>query len=121
MKPVLGTDPNFLTTLVEINHDITSTLDLDRLLKKIAALTNRITPYQIFAIFLVDQLAEKLELDPRQIRYIMHAMTTATNAVLSGVARAPDCWSRRAFATCWRFNARCVTNCTTCKLTSRRR
>ena len=53
MKPVLGTDPNFLTTLVEINHDITSTLDLDRLLKKIAALTNRITPYQIFAIFLV--------------------------------------------------------------------
>ena len=30
MKPVLGTDPNFLTTLVEINHDITSTLDLDQ-------------------------------------------------------------------------------------------
>ena len=60
MKPVLGTDPNFLRTLVEINHDITSTLDLDRLLKKIAALTNRITPYQIFAIFLVDEAKHDL-------------------------------------------------------------
>ena len=60
MKPVLGTDPNFLTMLVEINHDITSTLDLDRLLKKIAALTNRITPYQIFAIFLVDEARHDL-------------------------------------------------------------
>jgi hypothetical protein len=35
MKPVVGTDPNFLTTLVEINHDITSTLDLDQLLKEL--------------------------------------------------------------------------------------
>jgi len=60
MKQVLGTDPNFLRTLVEINHDITSTLDLDRLLKKIAALTNRITPYQIFAIFLVDEAKHDL-------------------------------------------------------------
>jgi sigma-B regulation protein RsbU (phosphoserine phosphatase) len=55
MKPVVGTDPNFLTTLVEINHDITSTLDLDQLLRRIAELTNRIIPYQIFAIFLVDE------------------------------------------------------------------
>jgi len=28
------------------------------------------------------RLAERLELDPRQVRYIMHAMTTATNAVI---------------------------------------
>jgi phosphoserine phosphatase RsbU/P len=60
MKPVLGTDPNFLTTLVEINHDITSTLDLDELLKQIAELTNRIIPYQIFAIFLVDDARHDL-------------------------------------------------------------
>ena len=60
MKPVLGTDPNFLTTLVEINHDITSTLDLDELLKQIAELTNRIIPYQIFAIFLVDEARHDL-------------------------------------------------------------
>jgi sigma-B regulation protein RsbU (phosphoserine phosphatase) len=60
MKPVMGTDPNFLETLVEINHDITSTLDLDQLLKKIASLTNRIIPYQIFAIFLVDEARRDL-------------------------------------------------------------
>jgi sigma-B regulation protein RsbU (phosphoserine phosphatase) len=60
MKQVLGTDPNFLTTLVEINHDITSILDLDQLLHKIAELTNRIIPYQIFAIFLVDETRQNL-------------------------------------------------------------
>jgi len=60
MKPVLGTDPNFLRTLVEINQDITSILDLDQLLRKIAELTNRIIPYQIFAIFLVDDAKHDL-------------------------------------------------------------
>ena len=55
MKPDLQTDPNVLATLVEISHDITSILDLDQLLRKIAELTNRIIPYQIFAIFLVDE------------------------------------------------------------------
>jgi len=54
MKPDLQTDPNILTTLVEISHDITSILDLDQLLRKIADSTNRIIPYQIFAIFLVN-------------------------------------------------------------------
>src|SRR5207249_12258202 len=49
-----------LSTLIEINHEITSILDLDELLKKIAELTNRIVPYEIFAIFLVDN--EKQEL-----------------------------------------------------------
>src|SRR5262252_5115015 len=50
----------FVSTLVEINHEITSILDLDELLNKIAELTNRIVPYEIFAIFLVDD--EKQEL-----------------------------------------------------------
>jgi len=60
MKPDLQSDPNVLTTLVEISHDITSTLDLDQLLRKIADLTNRIIPYQIFAIFLVDEAKRDL-------------------------------------------------------------
>jgi len=60
MKPDLQTDPNVLATLVEISHDITSILDLDQLLKKIAELTNRIIPYQIFAIFLVDDANKEL-------------------------------------------------------------
>src|SRR5438874_13227677 len=50
----------FVSTLVEINHEITSILDLDELLQKIAELTNRIVPFDAFAIFLVDD--EKQEL-----------------------------------------------------------
>jgi sigma-B regulation protein RsbU (phosphoserine phosphatase) len=53
-------DSTFLTTLVEINHEITSILDLDQLLKKIAELTQRVVPYQIFAIFLVDDARQDL-------------------------------------------------------------
>jgi sigma-B regulation protein RsbU (phosphoserine phosphatase) len=62
MKPeaIVGPDARFLGTLIEINHEITSILDLDQLLKKIAELTQRIVPYQIFAIFLMDQEREDL-------------------------------------------------------------
>src|ERR1700681_4165526 len=52
----------FVSKLVEINHEITSILDLDELLKKIAELTNRIVPYEVFAIFLVDDEKEELYL-----------------------------------------------------------
>ena len=52
----------FVSTLVEINHEITSILDLDELLKKIAELTHRIVPYEIFAIFLVDDEKQELYL-----------------------------------------------------------
>src|SRR5262245_9923785 len=51
-----------LSTLIEINHEITSILDLDELLKKIAELTNRIVPYEIFAIFLLDDEGQELYL-----------------------------------------------------------
>jgi sigma-B regulation protein RsbU (phosphoserine phosphatase) len=51
-----------LSTLIEINHEITSILDLDALLKKIAELTNVIVPYEIFAIFLVDDEKQELYL-----------------------------------------------------------
>src|SRR5262245_43218110 len=51
-----------LSTLIEINHEITSILDLDALLNKIAELTNRIVPYEIFAIFLVDEEKQELYL-----------------------------------------------------------
>ncbi len=52
----------FVSTLVEINHEITSILDLDELLKKIAELTHRIVPYEIFSIFLVDDEKQELYL-----------------------------------------------------------
>jgi sigma-B regulation protein RsbU (phosphoserine phosphatase) len=51
-----------LSTLIEINYEITSILDLDQLLHKIAELTNRIVPYEIFAIFLVDDDKQELYL-----------------------------------------------------------
>ena len=50
----------FVSTLIEINHEITSILDLDELLKKIADLTNRIVPYEVFAIFLLDEAKQEL-------------------------------------------------------------
>jgi sigma-B regulation protein RsbU (phosphoserine phosphatase) len=52
----------FVSTLVEINHEITSILDLDELLQKIAELTNRIVPFEIFAIFLLDEKTQELYL-----------------------------------------------------------
>src|SRR5215467_13257884 len=52
----------FVSTLVEINHEITSILDLDELLQKIADLTNRIVPFEVFAIFLVDEKKQELYL-----------------------------------------------------------
>ncbi len=51
-----------LSTLIEINHEITSILNLDELLQKIAELTNRIVPYEIFAIFLLDEEKQELYL-----------------------------------------------------------
>jgi sigma-B regulation protein RsbU (phosphoserine phosphatase) len=57
-----GDARQLLSTLIEINHEITSILDLDELLNKIAELTNRIVPYEIFAIFLVDDEKEELYL-----------------------------------------------------------
>src|SRR5262245_66621373 len=55
-------DARFLATLIEINHEITSILDLDQLLRKIAELPQRIVPYQIFAIFLLDESRQQLYL-----------------------------------------------------------
>jgi phosphoserine phosphatase RsbU/P len=57
MKPeaIVIPDARFFATLIEINHEITSILDLDQLLRKIAELTQRIVPFQIFAIFLMDE------------------------------------------------------------------
>lgn len=48
--------------MIEINHEITSILDLDELLRKIAELTNRLVPLEVFAIFLVDDEKQELYL-----------------------------------------------------------
>jgi phosphoserine phosphatase RsbU/P len=69
-KPIVRPDPEnispeargFLSTLIQINHEITSILDLDELLQKIAELTNRIVPFDVFAIFLLDEEKQELYL-----------------------------------------------------------
>jgi phosphoserine phosphatase RsbU/P len=60
---VIGAEArHLLSTLIEINNQITSILDLDELLNKIAELTNQIVPYEIFAIFLLDDEKQELYL-----------------------------------------------------------
>ena len=53
-------DTRFLSDLIEINHEITSILDLDPLLQKIAETTRRFIPYQVFAILLLDESTDEL-------------------------------------------------------------
>jgi sigma-B regulation protein RsbU (phosphoserine phosphatase) len=61
--PVVSPETSrFVSTLIEINHEITSILDLDELLQKIAELTNRIVPFEVFAIFLLDDNNQELYL-----------------------------------------------------------
>lgn len=60
---VLSTEAaRLLSTLIEINNQITSILDLDELLNKIAEQTNQIIPYEIFAIFLLEEEKQELYL-----------------------------------------------------------
>jgi sigma-B regulation protein RsbU (phosphoserine phosphatase) len=49
-----------LRELIQINREITSILDLDPLLGKIAETTARLIPYKVFAILLVDEEADDL-------------------------------------------------------------
>ena len=53
-------DSRFLAEVLAINHEITAILDLDRLLHKIAELTRRFIPYEVFAILLVHEQKEEL-------------------------------------------------------------
>ena len=49
-----------LSTLIEIGEEVNSSLDLDRVLEKSAALVGRLIPYEIFAILLLDDAAQEL-------------------------------------------------------------
>src|ERR1039458_4653763 len=50
-----------LLLLNEIARELTSILNLDQLLKRIAELLNRLIEYQMFSILLVDETGEKLQ------------------------------------------------------------
>jgi sigma-B regulation protein RsbU (phosphoserine phosphatase) len=49
-----------LSLLIEVGEQITSTLDLDELMKRIAELVRRVMDYQVFAILLLNEKTQEL-------------------------------------------------------------
>jgi phosphoserine phosphatase RsbU/P len=49
-----------LATLVELSEEINSSLDLDEVLRKTAAIVKRLVDYQIFSVMLLDEGTQKL-------------------------------------------------------------
>ncbi len=65
MEPVqtqlpLNVPAEVLATLVEIGEEINSSLDLDEVLRKTAALVKRLIDYEIFSVLLVDESMHRL-------------------------------------------------------------
>ena len=50
-----------LTLLLEVSERISSTLDLEELMKRIAELVKRVIDYEVFAIFLLDEKTQELK------------------------------------------------------------
>ncbi|HEY3380611.1 MAG TPA: SpoIIE family protein phosphatase [Vicinamibacterales bacterium] len=53
--PVRPSDQQLLTTLFDLGRQVTSVLNLDELLQRIPQLISRLTEYQAFAVYLVDE------------------------------------------------------------------
>jgi len=65
MEPAQAPSPHnvpaeVLATLVEIGEEINSSLDLDEVLRKTAALVKRLIDYEIFSVLLVDESMHRL-------------------------------------------------------------
>jgi sigma-B regulation protein RsbU (phosphoserine phosphatase) len=65
MDPVQSKSPlnmpaEVLATLVELSEEINSSLDLDEVLRKTAALVKRLVDYEIFSVMLLDDTTQKL-------------------------------------------------------------
>jgi sigma-B regulation protein RsbU (phosphoserine phosphatase) len=56
----LNVPAEILATLVEIGEEINSSLDLDEVLRKTAALVKRLIDYEIFSVLLVDESMHRL-------------------------------------------------------------
>ena len=57
----LGTT-ELLTLLLEVSEQITSTLDLDELMSRIAELVKRVIEYEVFAILLLNEKTQELQI-----------------------------------------------------------
>jgi len=50
-----SSDTELLSTLFDLSREVTSVLDLDELLAKIPQLIGRLTPFSVFAVYLLDE------------------------------------------------------------------
>jgi sigma-B regulation protein RsbU (phosphoserine phosphatase) len=53
--PSSSSDTELLATLFELSREVSSVLDFDELLQKIPQLIARLTPFQVFAVYLLDE------------------------------------------------------------------
>src|SRR5262245_31737082 len=58
--PITSSDQ--LTTLFALGREVTSVLDIDELLRKIPELIARLTPFQAFAVYLLEPNGEHLRI-----------------------------------------------------------
>ena len=54
-QPSSSSDTELLATLFELGREVTSVLDFDELLQKIPQLIARLTPFQVFSVYLLDE------------------------------------------------------------------
>src|SRR5437763_6628197 len=59
---VLGTPESVVQFFLELADPLTSTLDLDTLLARIAEIVQRVIPYEIFAILLLNEKSQELRM-----------------------------------------------------------
>ena len=60
MSTTPATPTDTLTALFALGRDVTSVLDLDELLPKIPELIGRLTKFQAFAVYLLDEPRQEL-------------------------------------------------------------
>src|SRR5437588_12781039 len=61
-QDVLGTPESVVQFFLELADPLTSTLDLDTLLARIAEIIRRVIPYEIFAILLLNEKKQELRM-----------------------------------------------------------
>src|SRR6185312_8753374 len=61
-QDVLGTPESVVQFFLELADPLTSTLDLDTLLARIAEIVRRVIPYEIFAILLLNEKTQELRM-----------------------------------------------------------
>src|SRR5436853_7937226 len=61
-QDVMGTPESVVQFFLELADPLTSTLDLDTLLARIAEIVQRVIPYEIFAILLLNEKTQELRM-----------------------------------------------------------